>query len=62
MQAISYGTANEADIPVLVDLLGILFGIEKDFNADVSKQKIGLELLLKNSANVTLQVARNAAG
>ena len=62
MQAISYGTANEADIPVLVGLLGILFGIEKDFNADVSKQKFGLELLLKNSTNVTLQVARNAAG
>jgi GNAT superfamily N-acetyltransferase len=62
MQSISYGEANEADIPALVGLLGILFGIEKDFSADVSKQKTGLKLLLKNPQTATLQVARNAAG
>ena len=62
MENVDFGEANEADIAALVYLLALLFGIEKDFNADVSKQKSGLELLLKNSTNVTLQVARNAAG
>lgn len=59
MENVDYGEAIEADIPALVSLLGILFGIEKDFRADVSKQKIGLELLLKNSQTATVQVARN---
>ncbi len=62
MEDISYDVANEADIADLVNLLAILFGIEKDFNADVSKQKKGLELLLKNSATATIQIARNGAG
>jgi GNAT superfamily N-acetyltransferase len=62
MQAISYSTANQADIPDLVVLLDILFGIEKDFSADVSKQKNGLALLLQNPQTASLQVARNAAG
>ena len=61
MENIVYGEANEADIPALVSLLALLFGIEKDFSVDVSKQKIGLELLLKNPQNATIQVARNAA-
>jgi GNAT superfamily N-acetyltransferase len=62
MENIVYAKANEADIPALAGLLGILFGIEKDFSADFSKQKIGLELLLKNSQTATIQVARNVAG
>ena len=62
MVDIIYGEANEADIPALVGLLAILFGIEKDFSADFSKQKIGLELLLKNPQTATIQVAKNAAG
>jgi GNAT superfamily N-acetyltransferase len=61
MPDIIYGEANEADIPVLVGLLAILFGIEKDFSADVSKQKTGLELLLKNPQTATIQVARNTS-
>ena len=61
MENITYGEANEADIPALVSLLALLFGIEKDFSADASKQKNGLELLLKNPKNATIQVARNAA-
>lgn len=59
MENISYNAANEADIPALVSLLGILFGIEADFNADNAKQKTGLELLLKNPQTATIQVARN---
>lgn len=62
MEEISYGIANEADIADLVKLLTILFGIEKDFNADFTKQQKGLELLLKNSTTATIQIARNSAG
>jgi GNAT superfamily N-acetyltransferase len=62
MADIVYGDANEADIPALVGLLAILFGIEKDFSADFTKQKTGLEFLLKNPQTATIQVARNSAG
>jgi GNAT superfamily N-acetyltransferase len=62
MEETSYDVANDADIDDLVKLLAILFGIEKDFNADFTKQQKGLELLLKNLATATIQVARNSAG
>ena len=62
MGKISYDVANEADIADLINLLSILFGIEKDFNADFTKQQKGLELLLKSSTTATIQVARNASG
>lgn len=62
MQNIIYSEANEADIADLVRLLSVLFSIEKDFNADLAKQQKGLELLLKNNATTTIQVARNSAG
>jgi GNAT superfamily N-acetyltransferase len=62
MENITYGEAKKADIPALVGLLTLLFDIEKDFSADVSKQKTGLELLLKNPQTATIQIARNAAG
>jgi GNAT superfamily N-acetyltransferase len=61
MADIVYDEANEADIPALVCLLAILFGIEKDFSANTSKQKIGLVLLLKNPQTATIQVARNTS-
>jgi GNAT superfamily N-acetyltransferase len=41
--------AQAADLPVLVELLGILFGIEKDFSVDPAKQQRGLELLMADS-------------
>ena len=50
MKNISYGEANETDIADLVQLLSLLFNIEKDFNPDTSKQQKGLELLLKSNA------------
>ena len=59
---ITYSEAKEADIPNLVSLLSILFTIEKDFEPDLSKQKIGLELLLKNHTTGTIQVAKTAEG
>ena len=57
MGEISYDVANEADTANLVSLLAILFDIEKDFNADFTKQQKGLKLLLKNSTTATIQVA-----
>jgi GNAT superfamily N-acetyltransferase len=62
MENITYGEANETDIADLISLLSILFGIEKDFSADFTKQKTGLEMLLKNPQAATIQVAKNAAG
>ena len=62
MKNITYGEANETDIADLVHLLSLLFNIEKDFNPDTSKQQKGLELLLKNNATATIQVAKNDTG
>ena len=62
MENITYGQANETDIADLVKLLSLLFNIEKDFNPDTSKQQKGLELLLKNSATATIQVAKSDTG
>ncbi len=62
MENITYNEAVETDIADLVNLLSVLFSIEKDFNPDLAKQQKGLELLIKNNATTTIQVARNAAG
>lgn len=62
IEDIHYSEAKETDIPELVNLLSILFNIEKDFKPDLSKQRSGLELLIKHQATATIQVARNAAG
>jgi ribosomal protein S18 acetylase RimI-like enzyme len=62
MENITYNEAIETDIADLVNLLSELFSIEKDFNPDFTKQQKGLELLIKNNATATIQVARNPAG
>ena len=62
MKDITYGEAGKADIPDLVQLLALLFIIEKDFKPDTNKQQTGLALLLKNSATATMQVAKNDTG
>lgn len=46
VQPIRIGRATDTDIPVLIELLAALFTIERDFSADHSKQRRGLELLL----------------
>ncbi len=38
--------ASEADIPELIELLGVLFSIEQDFTPDPDKQRRGLSALL----------------
>ena len=62
MKDITYGEAGEADMPDLVQLLSLLFNIEKDFKPDTNKQQKGLTLVLKNSATATMQVAKNDTG
>ena len=62
MKNITYSQANETDIADLVNLLSLLFNIEKDFNPDTSKQQKGLELLIKSNATATIQVAKDDTG
>ena len=61
MESIAYSEAKEVDIADLVNLLSVLFSIEKDFNPDLAKQQKGLELMIKNQCTATIQVARNNA-
>ena len=62
MENINYQVANESDIDDLVSLLSDLFTIEKDFSPDLSKQRKGLELIVKNHNTATVQIAKNTAG
>ncbi len=50
------------DIPALVDLLALLFGIEQDFQPDLEKQKKGLALLISQPENGVIKVAKNQQG
>ncbi|MBA3697115.1 MAG: GNAT family N-acetyltransferase [Methylotenera sp.] len=49
-------------MPDLIELLSVLFSIEKDFTPDFTKQQKGLALLLQNKASGTIQVARDTSG
>jgi GNAT superfamily N-acetyltransferase len=46
MRVATITSANESDIPELIDLLGMLFSIEQDFTPDTDKQRRGLAALL----------------
>lgn len=46
--------AREADMRELVELLGLLFGIESDFAPDAARQRAGLSLLLGKGAGLVL--------
>ncbi|MDR0717398.1 MAG: GNAT family N-acetyltransferase [Azoarcus sp.] len=54
--------ATAADIPALIELLGILFSIEQDFHPDAGKQRQGLELLLERPETACVMVARADGG
>lgn len=54
--------ASAQDIPALIALLAILFGIEADFQADVAKQKKGLALLINHPEGGVIKVAKNQTG
>jgi ribosomal protein S18 acetylase RimI-like enzyme len=51
--------ASNQDIPALINLLGILFGIEADFQADAEKQKEGLSQLINHPENGVIKLAKN---
>jgi GNAT superfamily N-acetyltransferase len=57
-----YTPATPQDVPQLVQLLNILFGIEQDFRADPEKQERGLRKLLAMPENAVIMTARDAHG
>jgi GNAT superfamily N-acetyltransferase len=59
MEAIERATPG--DLAALVELLGILFQQEADFEPDVAKQEKGLGLILENDAAGVVLVAREGS-
>lgn len=55
-----FGTALAADIPQLVELLGILFKQEAELSADPEKQRRALEIVLNDPSRARIYVAREA--
>ncbi len=55
---LEYGPASAKDLPQLVELLGVLFTDEAEFQPDAAKQKRGLEAILGNPALGRIFVAR----
>lgn len=53
--------ATAADIPDLIELLGVLFSIEQDFTPDTEKQRRGLAALLESPLG-HVAIARDHAG
>jgi GNAT superfamily N-acetyltransferase len=53
-----YGTATAKDLAQMVELLGVLFTDEAEFQPDASKQKRALEAILANPTIGRLFVAR----
>ncbi|MDP1644370.1 MAG: GNAT family N-acetyltransferase [Thiobacillus sp.] len=60
MKDVRITPASEADIPDLVDLLGVLFSVEQDFTPDTDKQRRGLAALLASSGG-HIAIARDQA-
>jgi GNAT superfamily N-acetyltransferase len=52
--------ATAADIPDLIELLGVLFSIEQDFTPDTDKQRRGLAALLASPGG-HIAIARDAS-
>ena len=55
------GPARAAELPQLVELLGILFAQEHEISPDARKQRRGLRLILKSPAIGRIYVARDGA-
>ncbi len=55
-----FGTALAADIPQLVELLGILFTQEAELSPDPEKQRRALEMILADPSRARIYVAREA--
>lgn len=56
--AVACGSALRADIPRLVELLGILFTQEHELSPDPEKQRRALELILADPSRARIYVAR----
>jgi len=52
------GSAERADVPQLVELLGILFTQEHELTPDAQKQRRALELILADPSRARVYVAR----
>jgi len=54
-----FGTAQAADTPQLVELLGILFTQEAELSPDPQKQRRALEIILRDASRARIYVARD---
>jgi GNAT superfamily N-acetyltransferase len=54
----AFGAASLADIPQLVELLGILFKQEHELEPDPDKQRRALEIILRDASRARIYVAR----
>jgi len=59
MSEIRFEVAKSADLPRLVELLGILFESEAEFSADAEKQRSALQAILADPAKGRIFVARD---
>jgi ribosomal protein S18 acetylase RimI-like enzyme len=55
---LDFGTASAAEIPQLVELLGILFTQEAELTPDPDKQRRALQIILADPARARIYVAR----
>lgn len=60
MSEVTFELAKSADLPRLVELLGILFESEAEFAANPEKQRVALQELLADPAKGRIFVARDA--
>jgi GNAT superfamily N-acetyltransferase len=58
---LEFGTAAAADVPRLVELLGILFAQEHELSPDADKQRRALEMILADPSRARIYVAREGA-
>jgi GNAT superfamily N-acetyltransferase len=56
--SLALGTARSADVPQLVELLGILFTQEAELSPEPDKQRRALELILADPSRAHIYVAR----
>jgi GNAT superfamily N-acetyltransferase len=57
---ISFDTAAAADMPLLVELLAMLFAQEAELSPDPAKQRRALELILADPSRARVYVARDS--
>ena len=59
MSELRFDVAKPADLPRLVELLGILFESEAEFARDAEKQRAGLQAILADASKGRIFVARD---